>query len=156
MRLSAEDLVGARSLEQFVISHSDGRPPLLPFGADARGLLLYSADGRMSAILCRGERAPLGIATLEQAERASKEAKAEAFSSYVSYAGRYRVEREPGGADRVVHEVELSLLPDLVGAEQARRAFLKGDQLALSYEVTPRSGVVRLYLLTWRRSLACA
>ena len=46
----------------------------------------------MSAVLSRADRAPLGVASLETAGLATVDAKAAAFSTYLSYTGLYRVE----------------------------------------------------------------
>lgn len=145
------DLIGAWRLERFVITFADGRPPRFPFGEDARGQLIYAADGRMSAVLSRAERPLLGAHRLETATQVGPAAKAQAFDSYLSYAGRWRLE-----GDRVIHAVELALVPEIVGIEQVRTVRLdrdeRGPRLRLSYALTARSGVERRYVLTWRRA----
>ena len=144
--MRAEELVGSWSLSSFEITFSDGRAPLHPFGRDASGLLVYAADGHMSAILSRSDRAPLGVARLETSAAAGAAAKQAAFDSYLSYAGQWRVE-----GHSVIHTVTLAQTPELVGAENRRLATLDGDTLRLRYELTARSGVVRRYALVWRR-----
>ena len=146
MTLVASELVGAWTLASFVITFDDGRAPLFPFGEDATGQLLYTASGRMSAVLSRADRPGFGIARLEQATAATAEQKADAFDSYLSYAGRYRVEGET-----VFHDVDFSLAPDTVGHVHARRATLDGETLTLAYDLTSKSGVRRDYTLTWTR-----
>lgn len=146
MSLAASDLVGAWDLEEFVITFQSDRERVFPFGEDARGQLLY-AGGHMSAVLSRADRAPLGVASLETAGLATVDAKAAAFSSYLSYTGLYRVE-----GDQVVHEVALSLVPESCGTSHVRNVSLKDDRLVLSYQVTSSSGVVRDHVLTWRRN----
>lgn len=143
------ELFGSWALARFEITFSDGRPPLHPFGANARGLLVYSPDGHMSAVLSRSDRPPLGASRLETSDAASAAAKVAAFDSYLSYAGTWRVE-----GDTVVHCVSLAQTPELVGVENRRRATLEGDILTLGYALTARSGVVRHYTLTWERSRA--
>lgn len=140
------DLVGTWLLADFVITFSDGRAPVHPLGADARGQIVYAADGRMMAVLSRADRAPLGVSRLEARAQATAAAKAVAFDSYVSYAGTWRVD-----GDEVVHHVELALVPELVGVDNRRVARLDGDTLVLSYAVTARSGVERRYALRWAR-----
>jgi len=140
------DLIGAWRLQGFVIRFSDDRPPLYPFGEEARGVIVYSADGTMSAVLSRADRPPLAQ-RLETAGKAPLAARAAAFDSYLSYAGRWTLDGET-----VTHHVDLALVPDAVGARQQRRAVLDGDRLTLSYAITARSGIVRRYTLDWRRS----
>ena len=139
-------LVGSWELLRCEISFSDGRPSVLPYGAEARGQLVYAADGRVSAVLSRADRAPLGVAGLESAAGAPPAAKAAAFDTYLSYAGRWQLDGES-----VVHTVELALVPEAVGRDQVRRVSFDGDHLVLTYERTARSGVERRYRLTWRR-----
>lgn len=143
--IESSDLVGAWHLDDFVIRFADGRPPVRPFGADARGQLVYTADGHMSATLCRAERAPLGEG-LEASYKASPEAKAHAFDGYMAYAGRWRLD-----GDTVVHDVHFALTPELVGRQNRRSARFEGGRLHLSYRLTARSGIERTYTLTWRR-----
>lgn len=145
--LEAEALLGAWRLRSFRVSFEDGREPLWPLGKDAEGMLIYAPSGHMSAVLSRKDRAPLGVARVESSPRASDRDKAAALDSYVSYAGRFRV----GGYGQVLHDVDLALLPDVVGQVNARRAKLDGDTLVLSYEVTPASKVTRSYRLEWQR-----
>lgn len=138
-------LHGTWELAEFIIGFDDGRPPLHPFGDDARGLLIYAPDGHLSALLCKAHRPRIG-ARLETADRAPVEARATAFDGYLSYAGRWTLE-----GDEVVHRVDFALVPDVVGTENRRRVHVDGDRLVLSYDVTPKGGGLRHYRLTWRR-----
>lgn len=147
--LDPDRILGSWWLHGFEIAFSDGRRPVHPFGADAQGLLIYAPDGHMSAVLSRAGRPPLGATRLETAGAAPAEARSEAFNSYLSYAGTWRVD-----GDAVVHRVSLAQTPELVGVENRRRAELVGDALTLRYDITARSGVVRHYTLRWRRAHA--
>lgn len=140
------DLHGAWHLRAFTIAFDDGRPDLHPFGEAARGLLVYSPDGWMSAVLSRADRAPLGVDRLESSWRATPAAKAAAFDGYLSYGGTWRLM-----GDTVVHSVTLAQTPELVGQDNRRCARLEGDTLTLSYTRTGRSGVLRTHTLTWSR-----
>ncbi len=73
--LSAQDLVGTWGLVRFVLSFSDGRPDVYPFGADAKGLIVYSAEGWMSAILSRADRSGFSATRLESASTAPSKKK---------------------------------------------------------------------------------
>ena len=145
--MTAEELVGAWRLTRFRVAFSDGRSTVEPMGPEAKGLLIYSAGGQVSAVLTRAVRSTLGVGGLEGAHRASADAKAEAFDGYMSYAGRWHLE-----GDEVVHTVEMSLTPDAVGLAQRRRVRWDGHRLSLAYDLTARSGVVRHYRLDWVRA----
>ena len=145
--MSPDELVGAWTLERFRIRFDDGRDDLFPFGPDATGLLMYSASGRMSAVLSRAERDTIEASRLETASRAPEADKARAFDSYLSYAGTWSID-----GDDVVHTVTHALSPNLVGQDNRRRARLNADVLTLGYRLVARSGVARDYELTWRRA----
>ncbi len=84
-----------------------------PFGREARGNLIYTADGFMSAILMRANRLPFAIPNLARGTTEEKDA---AITSYVSYGGTYRIEGE-----QVIHMVSYSLLPNWLGIELPRQ-----------------------------------
>ncbi|MCB9540330.1 MAG: lipocalin-like domain-containing protein [Myxococcales bacterium] len=143
--MTADELVGAWRLERFVVERA-GRPPVEPFGPDAQGLVVYAADGWMSAVLSAGARAPLGAAGLETAAGADPAAKAAAFDSYLSYAGRWRLE-----GDEVAHTVELALVPEVVGQTLRRRVRRTPTGIELSYAAPTRGGAAT-WRLSWRRA----
>jgi hypothetical protein len=137
-------LVGSWRLERWEITYPATGRTTTPFGHDAEGLIVYAPDGYMSVVL-RG-RARLGErkrdAALSEHERAA------CFSSYMHYAGRWRID----GTD-VVHEIEHALHPDLVGTQQRRHAELRGDVLLLTGdERFDATGSVRAHRVTWRRA----
>lgn len=146
-------LVGSWHLVRWEIVYDDLRPPTLPYGPDAVGLIVYAADGFMSACIARAGRARLSsdsVRTAPQAERLA------AFESYFHYAGRYTLQRDaalPTGM-QVVHRVSMALNPNFVGTEQVRDvAFDASGTLTLSASDTvPGSTVVRHHRLRWSRS----
>lgn len=144
--VTPEDLVGAYTLDEFVITYLDERPPTYPFGRDPRGQIMYSAGGKMSATLSQADREPHAVARLESYASASDASKVAAFDSYLSYCGSWTLQ-----GDTVTHHVELAMVPDIVGVSQKRHVAIDGDILTLSYEVEARSGVTRFYTLTWTR-----
>lgn len=149
----AARIVGTWRLRSFVITFEDGRTPQHPFGKKPLGLLLYTAEGWMSATLSRARRDPLGVGRLERYTEAHESARADAFDTYLAYSGRWRLEAPSEGVVEVVHEVELALLPDLVGVENRRRVrFPEEGLLELSYALVATSGLRRTYTLTWERA----
>ena len=138
-----ERLVGAWSLAKWRIEYGDGRVTH-PFGADARGRLLYQAGGRMCATVSAATRPGLGHAN---ARHASVARKAAAFDTYFHYAGTWRLE-----GDVVVHAVEFALNPDMIGTEQRRSATFDGpDRLTLSADERQDKKRMRRHVLTWER-----
>ncbi len=119
----AHDLVGAWSLESWSLEYEDGRTPEFPLGFDARGMLLYTSGGRVSATLMGTGKQPGSFA----------------------YAGRYDVQ-----AGAVRHSIEISTDPTLVGATTTRYIAREGDVLTLSGPDF-RAGTGRSQKIVWRR-----
>ena len=119
------DLVGAwRELGRENVS-GDGRvTPDVP----RLSQIVYSADGYVSVVNAPARRAPLDQqAGAVNLDNVSVEARAQAATGVVAYAGRYEVE-----GDIVRHIIYTSLNPNLIGTSQPRRATLVGDDLTLS------------------------
>jgi hypothetical protein len=143
--------VGTWELVSWESSTPDGQTAH-PFGARPVGRITYTEEGYVSAAIMRANRAGmevdpealhqsrLGLLWPSHMKAVSRFLKA--ASDYVSYSGWYRLER-----DRVLHHVEVSLLPDWVGTVLER-----------SYEFTDEGLLVlcastegATHTLTWRR-----
>ncbi|UVO13415.1 lipocalin-like domain-containing protein [Mycobacterium sp. SVM_VP21] len=98
-----------------------------PLGTAPRGLILYTADGYMSAQLTGSADA--------------------AVAAYIAYGGRFRVDEDTA---TVHHEVSVSMLPELLASPQPRQARVDGDRLTLSATST-NDGVTTLNTLVWVR-----
>jgi hypothetical protein len=96
-----------------------------PLGPDAVGQIIYTEDGRMSAqLMCRGvERF-----ASEDWRQATTEEKSRGWSGYFAYFGTYSIDLQQR---TVVHHVEGSWFPNLLGSDQVRRFRFKGDRLIL-------------------------
>jgi hypothetical protein len=114
-----------------------------PFGKKPHGLLMYSQRGHMSVAIAFEKRAKFRIKNLYEA---TTKQKAAAMSSYLSYAGKYRVD----GRD-VVHQIELCLLPDWVGLDVRREVTLRGNLLTLSDPPFEMHGKKITSHLVWKR-----
>ncbi len=134
-------LIGSWLLERWEIDYGDGRVTL-PFGADAEGVIIYAADGWMSAAMSSRKRTALDAATPAAASLASRAA---VYAEYLAYGGRWSL-----AGDTVVHQVTHSVNPVLIGTEQRRQAHLSGRSLLLqATEPTPRP---RTHRIRWRRA----
>lgn len=142
--ISKADLVGAWQLESWTIGYSGRDDFSYPYGEEPRGLLLYSDDGWMSACIGYPERAPFPEDV--NYRKLPDATKAEAFSSYFHYAGRYRVVEGD-----VIHYVTQSLNPNFPGTEQLRHAELDGQTLVLSGK-DKVGEVTRFHSLVWHRT----
>lgn len=138
-------LVGAWRLVSWTIEYPATGRVTQPFGAAPEGLLVYSADGHMSAAIQRPGRARLSRADPHAVSDAEK---ATAFAGYLHYAGTWNV---TDGS--MIHVVEVALNPNLIGTRQVRQVTLAGDALELGAEEpleTP--GQSRRHRIVWRRA----
>ena len=143
-------LLGTWQLVRWDITYGDGRPPSLPYGDQATGLIAYTGDGFMSACIAAGGRMPMSSASVRSAPVAERLA---SFESYFQYAGRYELRQGTEGL-QVVHHVSHSLNPNFVGSEQVRNVVFDADGvLTLSAsESVPNSAVARHHRLMWKRA----
>ncbi len=145
MSIRASDVVGSWRLQRWVVEYPDGRAPQYPFGEDADGLLVYGADGWMSAFMSRRQRTPLSAPSARDASLASR---AHAFEEILAYTGRWSMD-----GDELHHQVLLSLNPTLIGTRQVRTAQLHGNTMALqAVEADAGSGATRLHRIDWCRA----
>ena len=138
MSATVEDLLGAWRLEGWSLVYDDGRPPEYPLGPDARGLIMYTADGHVAATLMKADRSAAAPET--DAERAA------AYAGSFAYAGRYEVRD-----GTVFHSIEIATNPALVGIKSTRHIQLDGDRLTLSGpDFVP--GASRTQRIVWQRA----
>lgn len=143
--LTRELVLGTWSLVEYVVI-VDGEVTFHPLGEQPVGQIMYGADDRMSALLMRRDRRwrSDGDFLLD----ASTEERAAAALAFVGYGGSYELR-----GDRVIHHVEMSLYPEMVGTDLVRTATWRGDHLVLDTEhLTTPSGRTRWQRLTWRRA----
>jgi hypothetical protein len=121
----------------------EGGEARYPLGADAKGLLTYAPDGYMFAALMAPGRPrflggdPLG-GTAEECRTA--------MHGYHTYCGRYRFD-----GDAVIHTVEMSLFPNLIGEDQVRYYRFDSGRLVLSTPPLVRNGLSGVARLIWER-----
>ena len=112
------------------------------FGPDPVGYLTYSPEGRMFALIVRGDRKrPMGtIAAPAEIEAL--------FKSAVSYTGKFSVE-----GDQVIHRVDASMNESWTGTVQRRTAIFDGARLMLSTPPSPDplDGLNSVRTMTWER-----
>ena len=137
------DLVGAWRLVDWTVTTTDRAGDATvhrPFGDAPTGRLLYTPDGGMLATITTADRAPLGAPLRQVPDDVAAAAARSAFA----YGGRFTVD-----GDTVVHDVETSLWPDMVGTRQVRRIAWEGADLVLTGEEPLPDGRHRTHRLHW-------
>jgi Lipocalin-like domain len=118
-----EQMIGAWQLISFECKGEDDIVDY-PFGKDAQGLIMYSADGYVSLNVMRAGRS----AYIEKALYERSDIKYSDLP-YLAYSGRYYVnEAWPS----VVHDLEVSLYPDWLGLQELKLINLQYGFLQLS------------------------
>jgi hypothetical protein len=104
------------------------------------GLLTYSGDGRVTAVISFGGRKslPFGGGTLEE--------QADAFKTFLAYAGRYTL-----SGDKVIHHIEISSIQNYVDKDLVRTVKFQGDQIILVTPPTSVNGKMQTVELIWQR-----
>jgi hypothetical protein len=139
-KFDAQRLVGAWQLGRWYITYEDGTVTE-PLGPDAEGLLVYTADGWMTAAIMAAGRPRLSRGNPRAAPLAERAA---AFDTYFSYCCRWRVVGQA-----VEHRVTISHNPALVGTVQVRDIEMTSRLLTLSaHEAVPAGQ--RVHRLQWR------
>jgi hypothetical protein len=114
----------------------------LIWGEHPSGTLIYTAEGRVTAlVLAENRRTPAGAAPTE-AEAVAL------FRTMVAYAGRYTIE-----PDRVIHHVEQCWNQSWTGTDVVRFYQLDGNRLTLTTAPAPnpRDGQMSVATLVWER-----
>ena len=116
-------LLGGWRLVTWSFVYEDGRPLEFPMGPDAKGYILYTPQGQVSATIMRADA-----------------------SECFAYAGRYEI------ADGTVfHSIEISTNKALIGVRSTRHIRLDGERLTLfGPDFSP--GTKRLQQIIWRRA----
>lgn len=117
-------LVGAWRLKEWS-EHTATGETRYPLGPKATGQLLYTADGHVSAQLMRA-----GVSKFAQDDwrKATAGEEGRAWIGYFGYWGIFSVDVEKHA---VVHHIEGSWFPNLLGTDQVRVYKIDGQQLIL-------------------------
>ena len=135
-------LVGTWKLVSVSSSTASGERNDSPFGPSPAGFLTYTQD-RMTAMISYGGRKRLSSS---DARSAPAEEQAEAFRTFVAYAGRYTL-----NGDKVIHHVEISSIQNWVDTDLIRSIKFEGDRIVLVTPPTSVDGKIQTFELIWQR-----
>lgn len=74
------------------------------------------------------------------------EEQAEAFKTFVAYAGRYTLR-----GDGIIHHVEVSSIQNWAKTDLVRSIRFEGERMVLTAPPTPLRGQMRTFELIWQR-----
>jgi Lipocalin-like domain len=138
-----DSVVGTWKLVSTTTTDDKGDVNKAPLGRNPSGVLTYTADGRMMAIISDDGRKPLSIA---DRVAAPVEERAQAYSTFMAYAGRYTFT-----CDKMVHHIEIASLQNWVNTDQTRFVTLQGDRLSVRNTPQLRGGVMVTIESVWER-----
>jgi Lipocalin-like domain len=122
---------------------SDGHQNNAPFGLKPKGILIYTREGTMSAVISHDGRKPLSVADRISAPL---EERAEAFTTFFAYAGRYT-----DSGEKVIHHVEVSSVQNWVNTDLIRLVRKEGARIILTTPPTSAGGTKQRFELVWER-----
>ncbi|HZP62552.1 MAG TPA: lipocalin-like domain-containing protein [Terriglobales bacterium] len=134
-------VVGTWKLVSVASTTDKGETNKAALGQHPSGLLTYTADGRMMAIISDDGRKPLSI---PDRIAAPSEERAQAYSTFMAYAGRYTFT-----CDKVVHHVEVASLQNWVNTDQIRFVALENNRLHVRNAPQLRNGVMVTLESVW-------
>jgi hypothetical protein len=139
MQAPNDKLVGTWKLVSASSATKTGERSETPYGPNPAGVLTYTADGRVTALISYGGRKPLSVG-------AQPEEQAEAFKTFLAYAGRFALSGE-----QVTHYIEISSIQNYVNKELVRTVKFQDDRIILITPPTPVNGKVQSVELIWQR-----
>jgi hypothetical protein len=138
-----DKLVGTWKLVSAAGTTSTGEQAEAPYGPSPVGFLTYTADGRVTALISYAGRKSLSVGVGAQG---SMEEQAEAFKTFLAYAGRYAL-----AGDTVTHHVEISSIQNYVGKDLVRSVKFQDDRIILVTPPTMVNGKIQTVELIWQR-----
>lgn len=136
------DLIGTWRLVSFEMRDDAGNMTY-PYGPDAIGYILYSADGYMAVEMMAAYRANFADADTLGGTDAER---AQAAATYRSYCAQWEFL-----GDRVRHHFRTSLYPNRTGTTEERFIDYDGARLTLSTAPQRSGGTLRRNFLVWER-----
>jgi Lipocalin-like domain len=144
-RSAKEQFSGTWKLVSWKIEQANGELLDPPLGPDPLGWIMYQPGGHMSVVLMRSDRPKFASNNLIEA---TPEEVDTAFEGYISYCGSYEVNEQERF---VIHRLQLSWFPNLVGTEQNRFFEFAGDRLTLTTPPLTVFGEAQVHRLIWQR-----
>jgi hypothetical protein len=135
-----DKLAGTWKLVSVSATTPQGERNETPYGANPTGLLTYTTDGRVTALISYDGRKFLS------AGGGTPEEQVEAFTTFFGYAGRYTFD-----GDKVTHRVEISSIQNYVDKDLVRSVKFERDRIRLVTPPTLANGKMQTFELIWER-----
>ena len=146
-------IIGTWDLVHYIGTNVDNPEDIMyPMGKDAKGQIMYSNDGYMSALIQCGDLQPFENGW----NNGTTEEWAIAAKTTMAYGGPFYLDEASGKPQTIVHHAQISMHPNLVDSSQVRCADIiqedGHDYIILGPELpTQWEGTMRLLRLKWQR-----
>jgi hypothetical protein len=141
----ATALIGVWTLHEYY-EITEGLPRQHPFGFHPEGLLIYTPDGFMSAVLMLPDRPQLSGSGFRDGTSAQYTA---AGKGFIGYSGNYDVDE---ALSVVTHRPQVAFAPNMIGSYQRRHVELTGETLVLTADhVQDGNAASTKSILRWSR-----
>lgn len=136
-------LVGTWKLVSVESTTLKGLKNATAFGLHPTGFATFTENGRMTLIMSDDGRKPLSVVDRVSAPMPER---AEAFATFVAYAGRYTVDH-----DTVIFHIEAASIQNWVNTDLTRAMTLEKDRLSLKTPTTLKGGVLQTIETDWEK-----
>ncbi|MEL6462556.1 MAG: lipocalin-like domain-containing protein [Cyanobacteria bacterium J06621_15] len=143
-------LIGTWKLISIKAIFPDGTIDDEAFGINPLGYINYTVEGKMMVIFSKSERPFLSGNSASPLTNAIHsvpiEERAEAFSTFNSYAGSYTLD-----GDKVIHHVEIASIPNRIGKSLTRIFTINENRVTLKTPPSRSDDTPKIFELTWER-----
>lgn len=122
-RCNPPSIVGSWTLRRLSMRRAGSTEDILVWGEEPLGQLTYTADGHMSAVLCKSFQST----THSSAGACTDAEQADLYRHSYAYAGRYSIT-----PDGIIHHVDVAADPNWIGTDQLRMAKLNHRELIIT------------------------
>ena len=143
-------LLGTWKLISVTAIFADGNIDKEAFGTNPIGYISYTQEGKMMVIFSKSGRSLLSGNSASPLTAAIHsvpiEERAQAFSSFNSYAGSYTLD-----GDKVIHHVEIASIPNRVGKKLTRTFTLNKNRVTLKTPPSKSDDIPKVFELVWEK-----
>lgn len=140
-----EQFVGTWGLVSWQVKQFEGEIIDSPLGPRPVGWIMYRPEGYMSVAIMRPDRTKF---TSNNLVEATPEEIKTGFEGYIGYCGTYEVDDRE---NFVIHRLQLSWFPNLVGTSQKRYFEFSEHRLTLKTPPLSLLGESQVHCLEWER-----
>ena len=140
---SQNKLVGTWKLVSVESTTLKGMKNATAFGLHPTGFATFTENGRISLIMSDDGRKPLSVVDRVSAPMPER---AEAFATFVAYAGRYTVDH-----DKVIFHIEAASIQNWVNTDLTRVMTFEKNHLSLKTLTTLKGGVLQTIETDWEK-----